>query len=36
MMQQFLDSALANDDKDTIRIQGVKSMKYREGTLKRL
>ena len=36
MMQQFLDSALANDDKDTLRIQGVKSMKYREGTLKRL
>ena len=36
MMQQFLDSALANDDKDTLRIQGVKSMKFREGTLKRL
>ena len=36
MLQQFLDSALAKDDKDTIRIQGVKSMKFREGTLKRL
>ena len=36
MLQQFLDSALAKDDKDTIRIQGVKSMKYREDTLKRL
>ena len=36
MLQQFLDSALAKDDKDTIRIQGVKSMKYREKTLKRL
>jgi|TARA_R100000030_G_scaffold91807_1_gene77087 hypothetical protein len=36
MLQQFLDSALAKDDKDTIRIQGIKSMKYREETLKRL
>ena len=36
MLQQFLDSALAKDDKDTIRIQGVKSMKFREGTLKKL
>ena len=36
MLQQFLDSALAKDDKDTIRIQGVKSMKFREGTLKRI
>ena len=36
MMQQFLDAALAKDDKDTLRIQGIKSMKYREGTLKRL
>ena len=36
MLQQFLDDALAKDDKDTIRIQGIKSMKYREGTLKRL
>ena len=34
MLKNFLDSALAKDDKDTIRIQGVKSMKYREGTLK--
>ena len=36
MLKQFLDSALAKDDKDTIRIQGVKSMKYRKDTLKRL
>ena len=36
MLQQFLDNALAKDDKDSIRIQGIKSMKYREGTLKRL
>ena len=36
MLQQFLDSAVAKDDKDTIRIQGVKSMKYRKDTLKRL
>ena len=36
MLQNFLDSALAKDDKDTIRIQGIKSMKYREETLKRL
>ena len=36
MLKNFLDSALAKDDKDTIRIQGVKSMKYREETLKRL
>ena len=36
MLQQFLDDALAKDDKDTIRIQGIKSMKFREGTLKRL
>ena len=36
ILQQFLDDALAKDDKDTIRIQGIKSMKYREGTLKRL
>ena len=36
MLQQFLDDALAKDDKDTIRIQGIKSMKYREKTLKRL
>ena len=36
MLQQFLDSALAKDDKDTIRIQGIKSMKYRKDTLKRL
>ena len=36
MLQQFLDNALAKDDKDSIRIQGIKSMKYRENTLKRL
>ena len=36
MLQQFLDGALAQDDKDALRIPGVKSMKYREGTLKRL
>ena len=36
MLQQFLYSALAKDDKDTIRIQGVKSMKFREGSLKRI
>ena len=36
MLQQFLDSALAKDDKDTVRIQGIKSMKYRKDTLKRL
>tara|TARA_Y100000593_G_C4179486_1_gene271293 strand:+ start:407 stop:745 length:339 start_codon:yes stop_codon:yes gene_type:complete len=36
MLQQFLDSALAKDDKDALRIPGIKSMKYREGTLKQL
>ena len=36
MLQQFLDNALAKDSKDTLRIQGVKSMKYRDKTLKRL
>ena len=36
MLQQFLDNALAKDDKDNLRIQGVKSMKYRKDTLKRL
>ena len=36
MLQQFLNDALAQDDKDEIRIQGVKSMSYIEGTLKRL
>ena len=36
MLQNFLDDALAKNDKDDIRIQGVKSMKYRENTLKRL
>ena len=36
MLQQFLDGALAKDDEDTIRIQGIKSMKYREETLNKL
>ena len=36
MLQQFLDNALVKDDKDTIRIQGIKSMSFREGTLKRI
>lgn len=36
IMQTFLDNALAKDDKDTIRIQGIKSMKFREDTLKRI
>ena len=36
MLQQFLNDALAQDDKDSIRIPGVKSMKYRENTLNRL
>jgi hypothetical protein len=39
MLQGFLDDALATSpgpDEDEIRIQGVKSMKYREGTLKKL
>ena len=35
MMQSFLDTALASKD-DTIRIQGIKSMKFREETLKRI
>jgi len=36
MLQQFLDGALAQDDNDELRIPGLKSFKYREGTLKRL
>ena len=39
MLQQFLDDALATSpgpDEDEIRIQGIKSMKFREGTLNRL
>ena len=36
MLQQFLDDALAQNDDDKIRIQGIKSMKNREVTLKRL
>ena len=38
-LQSFLDDALASSpgpEEDNIRIQGIKSMKYREGTLKRL
>ena len=38
-LQGFLDDALANSPgpkEDNIRIPGVKSMKFREGTLKRL
>ena len=39
MLQNFLDDALATSpgpDEDNIIIQGIKSMKYREDTLKRL
>ena len=39
MLQGFLDDALSSSpgpEEDNIRIQGIKSMKYREGTLKRL
>lgn len=36
MMQSFLDNALAKNNEDTLRIQGIKGMKFREGTLKRL
>ena len=36
MLQQFLDSALAKNDEDKLRIPGVKSMKFRKDTLKRL
>ena len=36
MLQQFLKDALAQNDDDEIRIQGIKSMKYREETLKRI
>ena len=36
MLQQFLDNALSKNDKDTVRIQGIKSMSFREGTLKRI
>ena len=36
IMQTFLDNALAKDNKDTIRIKGIKSMKFREETLKRI
>ena len=36
MLQMFLDSALAKDDKDTVRIIGIKSMKFRKETLKRI
>ena len=36
MLQSFLDNALAKNDKDNLRIQGIKSMKFRDKTLKRL
>ena len=36
MLQQFLDDVLAQSDDDEIRIQGVKTMSYREGTLTRI
>ena len=36
MLQNFLDSALAKNDEDELRIPGIKSMKFREGTLKRI
>ena len=36
MLQGFLDDALAKNDEDELRIQGIKTMKCREGTLKRL
>jgi len=36
ILNTILDSALAKDDEDTVRIPGIKSMKYKEGTLKRL
>ena len=36
MLQQFLDNALAKKDDDALRIQGIKSMKYREETLNKL
>ena len=38
-LQSFLDDALATSpgpEEDNIRIQGIKSMKYREGTLKKI
>ena len=36
-LQEFLDSALSTDKGETeYRIEGLKSMKFREGTLKRL
>ncbi len=36
MMQSFLDQALAKGDNDSLRIPGIKSMKFREKTIKRL
>ena len=36
MLQQFLDSALAKNNEDKLRIPGIKSMKFRTETLKRL
>ena len=36
MLQSFLNDALAQSNEDKVRIQGIKTMKYREGTLKQL
>tara|TARA_Y100000356_G_scaffold111783_1_gene99109 strand:+ start:219 stop:563 length:345 start_codon:yes stop_codon:yes gene_type:complete len=36
MLQSFLNSALAKDKEDKLRIIGVKSMKFRKETLKRI
>ena len=36
ILQQFLDDILAKNDEDTLRIQGIKSMNYREETLNKL
>jgi hypothetical protein len=36
MLQNILDGALAQNDEDNIRIQGIRSMKIRKGTLNKL
>ena len=36
MINNILDGALAQDNKDEVRIQGIKSMKIRKGTINRL
>ena len=36
MLQSFLNYALAKDKEDKLRIIGVKSMKFRKETLKRI